>query len=383
MKIAFIGTRGIPPNYGGSETYVEQLALQLADKGDDVWVYGARLPSDPILRERASSYPEGVHRVEIPTLQTKHADNFVRSLLATLHVCFQRQVQVVEFNNMGPSLFSFLPRIFGKKVVGSIRAMDSHREKWGFLARLYLRLCERLIYIFPHATTTNSKAIVEYYREQYGAHIHYTPNGAVFSESRNEPNEILRLGLSGMDYLLFVARLVPEKRCHVLLRAFAELDWPDMKLVIAGGDSFASDYVRELKHSANDRVLFTGHVGGNLLAELFANAYAFVLPSSIEGMSNSLLSAMAHGRPVVVSSIAENLEVVQGAPIDSALGTPPALVFRLDDAHDLAEKLGQLRDDPEDAARRGAALQMHARANFSWKTSADITRRIYEEILRR
>jgi glycosyltransferase involved in cell wall biosynthesis len=382
MRVAFIGTRGIPPNYGGSEKYVEQLALQLAAKGDEIWVYGSPLAGDSDLQERASKYPPSIHRVEVPTLKTKHADNFLRSLLATIHVCSQRRIEVVEFNNMGSALFSFLPRLFGKKVVGSIRAMDSRRDKWGFIAQLYLRIGERLIYLFPHVTTTNALSIVDYYRDRYGVEVRYTPNGAVFPEAPSAPNAVRELGVNGGDYILFVARLVPEKGCHILLEAFQRLDWNNMKLVIAGGESFSSDYVQELRRYASDRVLFTGHVGGQLLEELFANAYAFVLPSSIEGMSNSLLSAMAHGRPVVVSNIPENLAVVEGAPVDAEIGECPALVFRLGDAEDLAEKLAQLRDNPQQAARRGECLRSHVRANFSWESSAEMTRAIYQELLK-
>jgi glycosyltransferase involved in cell wall biosynthesis len=381
MKIAFIGTRGIPPNYGGSEMYVEQIALQLAAKGDEVWVYGCPIVGNSVLEDRAGKYPRNIHRVEIPTLRTKHADNFLRSLLATIHVCTQHQIEVVEFNNMGSALFSFLPRLFGKKVVGSIRAMDSRREKWGLFAKLYLRACERLIYYFPHVTTTNSLAIVDYYRDRYGADVRYTPNGAVFPGAASTPHEIRKLGLDGGDYLLFAARLVPEKGCHVLLEAFQKLGWSEMKLVIAGGDSFASDYAQELRRHASDRIVFTGHVGGELLDELFANAYAFVLPSSIEGMSNSLLSAMAHGRPVVTSDIPENLAVLEDAPVDANSGEAPAMVFRVGDAEDLAEKLAQLRDNPQKAAVRGLCLQSHVRANFSWERSAEKTRGIYRELL--
>jgi glycosyltransferase involved in cell wall biosynthesis len=383
VKIAFIGTRGIPPNYGGSETYVEQLALQLVARGDEVWVYGSPLPPDPKLRERVGAYPPGIHRVEVPTIRTKHADNFVRSLLATLHVCFQRQVEVVEFNNMGPAMFSFLPRLFGKKVVGSIRAMDSHRQKWGFFARLYLRLCERLICIFPHATTSNSLAIVEYYRSRHGVTVHYTPNGVAFPDTRSNCRRIESFGLQRGGFLLYVARLVPEKGCHVLISAWQQVQWPGMKLVIAGGESFASDYAAQLKRSAGEGILFMGHVGGELLDELFSNAYAFVLPSAIEGMSNSLLSAMAHGRPVVVSDIAENIAVVEGAEAAPDSGEAPALVFRLGDVGDLAEKLEKLRDEAGQLDWRGMHLQEHVRRNFTWEKSADRSRSIYKDLLKK
>lgn len=381
MNIALIGTRGIPPNYGGSETYVEQLALQLASLGDEIWVYGDFIPPDSHLRWKALSYPPCIHRVELPTLRTKHADNFIRSLLATLHVCSQRKIEVVQFNNIGSALFAFLPRLFGKKVVGAIRAMDSQRGKWGLIARTYLRICERLIYIFPHTSTTNSKATARYYRDRYGVDIHYIPNGITAQMGNWKPNEIFRWGLQGSDYLLFVGRVVPEKGCHILLDAFEKLDWPGVKLVIAGGESFTPEYVRRLKRCAQENVLFVGHVDGEILEELYANAFAFVLPSAVEGMSNALLSAMAHGCPVVISDIPENIAVVEDAPAHPITGQKPALAFRLNDAVDLAKKLGILRDNPEETEWRGACLKAHAHASYSWEVSARETRAVYEQLL--
>ena len=383
MKIAMIGTRGIPPNYGGSETYVEQLSLQLASQGDQVLVYGSKLGDDPDLLVKAGAYPAAIKRVEIPSLTGKHADNFIRSLLATLHVCFMRDVDVVQFNNIGPAIFAFLPRLFGKKVVGAIRAMDSKREKWGVLARIFLRICERLVVVFPHVTTTNSRAIVAYYRERYGADVHYTPNGAIYpTVGRHVPCSIKQWGLGFRNYILFVARLVPEKGCHTLIEAFERVNWPGMKLVVAGGSAYRNAYVDELHSHASDRILFVGHVSGGTLEELYANAYAFVLPSSIEGMSNSLLSAMAHGCPVIVSDIAENVAVIEDAPADSSVDGKPALVFRLGDSADLGAKLEILRDDPEQASRRGKSLQSYTRSQFSWESSAVQTRLIYQKLFK-
>lgn len=381
MKIAMIGTRGIPPNYGGTETYVEQLTLQLAKHGDEILVYGGALGNDQALLEKAASYPPNIRRIEIPSFAGKHSDNFIRSLLATLHVCFQREVEIVQFNNIGPAVFAFLPRLFGKKVVGAIRAMDSKREKWGFLARNLLRLCERLVVAFPHETTTNSKAIVDYYRENYGAEIHYTPNGAIIPTAPSAPCVIRKWGLDHKSYILFVARLVPEKGCHTLVEAFERLDCPGMKLVVAGAGAYRDSYVDELQAHASDRILFVGHVTGPALDELYDNAFAFVLPSAIEGMSNSLLSAMAHGCPVVVSDIAENVAVVAEAPTHTRLGVNPALVFKLGDASDLAAKLAILVNDPEEAARRGAALRAYAEASYSWESSSLQTREIYQRLL--
>jgi glycosyltransferase involved in cell wall biosynthesis len=382
MKIAFIGTRGIPPNYGGTETYVERLALELAAHGDEIWVYGSALDASPESLEKLKNYPASIHRIEVPSIPTKHADNFVRSLLSTIHVCFQREIEIVQFNNLGPSLFSILPRLAGKKIVGAIRALDSRREKWGPLARLYLRTCERCIYWFPHATTTNSKAIVHYYQRKYGATVHYTPGGTAPPVSDVSTRKIERWNLRKGNYILFAGRLVPEKGCHTLLEAFRSIAWPDIKLVIAGGESFAPEYVSELKQLRDGRVQFLGHVESHTMEALYANAFAFVLPSHVEGMSNSLLSAMAHGLPVVVSDIAENMAVIENATLHSDFPNGPGLYFRAGDAADLAAQLQRLRNNPGEAAMRGQLLRQHALTEFSWHNSARITRLIYLNLLK-
>ena len=376
MKIALIGTRGIPPSYGGSETYVEQLALNLASHGDEVWVYGAR---DSNLRR--TSYPPSIHRVDIPTLRTKHADNFLRSFFSAIHVCFNREIQIVQFVNVGPAFFSFIPRMCGKKVVGAIRAMDSRREKWGFFARTFLRLCERLICIVPHATTANSQAIVDYYARIHKARVHFIPNGVTFVEPPPKPGEIRKWSLNGNDYLLFAARLVPEKGCHVLIEAFRTVEWPKMKLVIAGGESFSPEYAKRLRSNSNSRLLFVGHVEGMALEELYANAYAFILPSAVEGMSNSLLTAMAYGRPVIVSDIPENVAVMPNSAQLDACEESLHSVFRLNDAEDLATKLKYFRDHQETVKAIGATLQSYTKLRFSWTESALKTREIYIGLL--
>lgn len=386
MKIALLGTRGIPPTYGGSETYVENLALRLAQSGDDVVVYCEKVPKNDLRPPVEKKYPANIRRVIVPSIRSKHLDNFTRSFFSAVHASFDRSIDVVQVHNFGPSWFAFLPRLFGKKVVGAIRAMDSQREKWGGFARFYLRLGEKLIVYFPHATTTNSKAIQDYYAKHHKAPVTYIPNGADIPQSLAKPNRIKQWQLGERDYLLFVARLVPEKGCHTLVTAFENiLDKipSNMKLAIAGGTSFSSDYIDGLLEHRSERVVFLDYVWGDTLEELYSNAYAFVLPSAIEGMSNSLLAAMAHARPVVVSDIAENSAVIEDAPYDEMLQDKPGLVFKLDSAQDLAGKLQTLIDDPSASRRRGELLQEHIRRFFSWDVVRDQTREVYEDILRK
>lgn len=385
MKIAFIGTRGIPANYGGTETYVDRLTQYLAGRGDQVVVYCKKSSSLAERKERDSLYPENVKRIEIPSISTKHLDNISRSFLSTLHACFDRNVDVVQFNNVGPAFFSFLPRLFGKKVVGAIRAIDSQRDKWNFMAKAFLRFCDFVTVKVPHVTTVNSQAMKDYYFKKYNEDTIYIPNGVKIPDSEVNPEFIRQFALDRKNYVLFAARLEPEKGCHTLIEAYKKAiaeTGSDLKLAIAGHQGFSVDYYNRLFDEKSDRIIFLGYVDSQAnLAELFDNAYAFVLPSSVEGMSNSLLNAMAYAVPSVVSDIPENLALFEDAPFNGSLKDQPGLSFRLEDADDLSKKLVYLFSNPEDAVTRGKLLKDHVSRNFSLETMCDNTRRVYLELV--
>ncbi|MCB1757623.1 MAG: glycosyltransferase family 4 protein [Gammaproteobacteria bacterium] len=385
MKIAFIGTRGVPANYGGTESYVEKLTHYFASEGDEVVVYCKKSDNKQEKARLDAMFPDNVKRVEMPSIPTKHLDNITRSFFSTLHACLDRKIDVVQFNNAGPSFFAIIPRLFGKKVVGAIRAIDSQREKWNFLAKAFLRFCDFLIVKVPHATTVNSMAMKEYYGEKYNAETAYIPNGVVVPDAKIPASVIHEYGLQEKKYILFAARLEPEKGCHVLIDAYKKAvaeTGSDIKLAIAGHTGFTSDYFNALFSQKSDDIKFLGYVDANeRLSELFDHAYAFVLPSSVEGMSNSLLKAMAHGVPSVVSDIPENLAVFDEAPFDEALGDRPGLSFRLDDVDDLAARLVELFNDAEKAALRGRLLKEHVEKHFTMARMFEDTRKVYTDLL--
>ena len=387
MKIAFVGTRGIPANYGGTETYVERLTKYLSEQGDEVIVYCEKSQSQSDKAEADALFSDNVRRVEMPSIPTKHLDNLTRSFFSTLHACLDRSIDVVQFNNVGPAFFSFMPRLFGKKVVGAIRAIDSQREKWNLFATAFLRLCDFLTVKVPHATTVNSTAMQDYYFGKYAKQTLYIPNGLVVPEGEFAPEFIKQFGLERKKYILFAARLEPEKGCHTLIEAFekiiAHLD-TDMVLAVAGNQGFTSDYLSSLKAKSSDRIRFLGFISDKRgMDELYHNAYAFVLPSSVEGMSNSLLNAMAHGIPSVVSDIPENLALFTDLETDSALGDKAGLSFRLWDSDDLAERLTTLLENPEHAALRGNLLREHVRKYFTLDQMCKNTRSVYQDLLER
>ena len=192
--------------------------------------------------------------------------------------------------------------------------------------------------------------------------------------TRREPGELLaRLGLKGGDYVLFVGRLIPEKCPDDLAAAVAGL--PDLKVVFAGDSSYTDEFTQRLRATAGDRALFPGYMYGTDLEELYSSALAYVLPSEVEGLSISLLEAMAFGLPVVVSDIPGNIE---------ALGDPPAgIVYPLRDRGALAEALGRLAGDAELRRDLGEKALARVRQAYDWEAIADQTLAVYEAALAR
>ncbi len=370
-RVAVVGSKGIPASFGGIERHVAELTSCLVARGFAVRVY-----CRPYYTSITGSY-HGVELVTVPTIYTKHLDAITHTLLSTVHAVFSG-MDIVHYHAMGPSILSFVPRLFGMKTVVTVHGVDWKREKWGALASRLLRFGEYASARYPNRTIVISRVLELYYRERHGRPVAYIPNGLSLRPPL-PPRRITGLyGLRGRDYVLFVGRLVPEKGCHTLLEAFRRVG-TDKRLVVVGGTSHSDEYVERLHAVGREdaRVLFAGYLYGDVLTELFSNSYAYVQPSSLEGLSLALLEALSLGSAVLASDIPENEEVL----LDTG-DAPRGLTFRNGDAADLREKLQSLLDHPEDADRlreRGRAFVVE---RYNWNRVADQTAQVYEEILR-
>ena len=363
MKVYHIGTRGIPTTQGGIERHIEEIATRLAGSAE-ITVYARSYYVPPMKEYR------GVRVRRLHTLKTKHLDTILYALFATCDVLLRRR-GVVHFHALGPSVFAWLPRLFGHKTVVTVHGLDWQRAKWGWFARGYLQACEGFSARFPNHTIVVSEVLREYYREKYGKNVEAIPNG-IAEPARREPDEITRRwGLIGGDYVFFIARLTPEKGAHHLIRAYRELK-TDKRLVIAGEGLNEERYERELRALAADdpRIVFTGFVSGPLLDELFANAYLYCQPSEIEGLSIALLEAMSYGCCVLASDIPENLELV------GEVGHR----FVSRDVDNLAGKLAELIADPVTVDATGRRARDHALKNYSWDRVAELTLAAYRTL---
>lgn len=360
-----VGQKGIPATYGGVERHVEEIAARLAAKGHDVTVYCRQHYTPP-----GERYYRGIHLRRYPSVNTKHLDTVTHCLAAAGdYLC--RRYDLVHFHALGPSVFAALPRLHRTRSVVTIHGLDWEREKWGKLAAWILRHCEYPAVHFPTRAIVVSRTLQHYFAAKYGIVPDVIPNGTNIPVMR-QPHKMRKFGLEDGPYVLFVGRLVPEKGVHYLVEAFSRLQVdPRVKLVIAGGTAFSDQYVRDLEQYESDRIRFLGYVYGDVLEELWSNAYFVVQPSTLEGLSISLLEGLSYGKCVLTSDIPENLEVVgEHAPS-----------FESRNVDDLTAKLDLLIRNPDLVRRYEAQSRDLVVRNYSWDRVVESLERVYDAVV--
>lgn len=366
MRIAMIGLKALPPKYGGFETAADEIGRRLVESGHHVTVYN---------RSGQSSHPgkdyKGIELVTLPTLRSKHLSSIVHSFLCSLH-CLSKNVDLVHYFITGNTLFAPIPRLFGKKIVCSVDGADWQRKKWGWFARSYLRLSERLAAWFCHGLIADSIDVARYYKEKYTANTVFIPYG--MREDCSEGTEYLeRYGVFDKQYVLFVGRLVPENNVHLLVAAFSHVK-TNKKLIIVGDDPWGKKYIHSLKSTRDDRIIYTGGIYGDGYEQLQKGAYLFVLPDEVGGTHPSLVEAMGFGNCVLVNDTPSNLEVVGDAGF-SYRGS--------EGAEDLRRQLQFLIDNPQIVEEYKVKAKRHALAHYRWDRVVQAHVELYHRVLAR
>jgi glycosyltransferase involved in cell wall biosynthesis len=360
VKVAILGTRGIPASYSGFETAAEQLASRLTARGHEVVVYCRPHVVDPSLRQY-----RGARLVHLPAIRNKYLDTFTHTLLSALHTSRREQPDVALFFIAGNSPMCLITRAAGIPTVINVDGLDSDRRKWPEPAKKYLRFAERKSARWADEALTDSSVVAEVFQRRYGERIGVIPYGVEAPEPPPGPPAILeRLGLEPRRYVLFVGRLEPENNPHLLVDAFARIPAErarGMKLVVVGGAPYADDYIRQVHRSGDPRVVFPGYVFGRGYWELQRHAYAFCAPTEVGGTHPVILEALAAGNCVIVNDHAPNVETIGDA----------GLTFSgAEGASSLARRLEQIFDDPGLVAElRGRARERARR--YSWDAVTD------------
>jgi glycosyltransferase involved in cell wall biosynthesis len=365
MKIAIIGTRGIPANYGGFETFAEECAAGLVARGHEVTVYGRSHYISKILKSH-----RGAKLVVLPTLEWKYTDTVVHSFLSILHALFCKY-DVILICNAANSIYAWLPRIFGTPVVVNVDGIERLRQKWNRLGKAYYHLCEYLSTCFPNIIVTDAQVIEKYYRDHYGAASVFIPYGTITQKPQSR--EMLeKLGLVSGEYFLYVSRLEPENNAHLVVKAFENVR-TSKRLVMVGDAPYAAEYKQKVHATTDDRILFPGAIYGDGYRQLQAHAYCYIHATEVGGAHPALIEAMGQGNIIIANGTPENSEVLDIA----------GLIYRKNDLDDLARCLQEVADHPEKhAALKTAALE-RARSTYSWENVINRYEKLFEEVIGR
>lgn len=358
LRIALLGSRGIPASYGGYETLLEELAARLAvDPEFEITVYGRRHEVRRGLVERGLAADAVVYRgarlVVLPTLRTRHLDTPVHTLLSALHALRQDFDAVLVVNHAN-ALFVPLLKTSGVPVALHADGLEQQRGKWGLLGRTVYELSERLACFVADRLVTDAAVIRDHYREHYGVDSRLLLYG--IADGAPAGRAVLdRLGLEPRQYFLYVSRFEPENNPHRVAEAYTRVGG-DLPLVMLGDAPHQAKFIAELKAGADRRILFPGALYGEPYRELQSHALAYIQATEVGGTHPALVEAMGFGNCVVVNDTDENREVAADV----------GRYFRVAEPASLAARLDEILADPAAARADGDRARVHAAARFSW-----------------
>lgn len=353
MRIAILGTRGVPASYGGFETFAEQLSTRLAARGHEVTVYCRSHYVSP----RRLEY-HGVRLEVLPTLRHKYTDTIVHTFLSALHA-MPKRFDVALVCNAANAPFTPFLRLAGTPVALNVDGLEHKRRKWGLLGRSYYMLAERLATWLPSEVVTDARVIQDYYSAHYGVSSTMIAYGADV-ERRADPQTIKRWGVEPEGYVLYVSRLEPENNAALVVEAFKRVK-TNKRLLVVGDAPYARDYIDSVRRLAADdpRIIFTGFVFGEDYRALQQNAAAYVHATEVGGTHPALLEAMGYGNCVLTLDTPENLETVGDAALTYA------------DAESLATQLTQVLADTQKILLYRGRAQRRILARYTWDQVVD------------
>lgn len=289
MRIAILGHRGVPANFGGSETAVEEIGYRLAKRGHEVTVYCRGHNS-----RSAESFYRGMRRVVLPSINSLNLDLMSHTFLCLAHMVRQR-FDVVHFHGVGNALQFPLLKLTGRgaKSLLVVDGPDWQRPKWGRLARIAFRASFPMAAALADEIISDNVLVQKLFRERYGRDTPLVGYGADL-ERPNSKDALAKYGLEPNKYILQVAAIVPDKGVHVLVDAYERLR-TEFPLVIVGDTPYMTDYKTKVMSTKDSRIRFLGYVYGLEYREILANCYVYIHPLLVDGTSPALLQAMAHG----------------------------------------------------------------------------------------
>jgi len=356
---AFGGFRSIPPKAGGagSDKFALELYPRIVKRGHELVAYCRIYPNE--ISELHNEY-EGIKLRYFKTVNKSGFDTLLHSFKATYDIIINNTADIVHIHSGANSIWAIFLRLAGKKTFVSQFAMDWKRDKWPWYGKLYYLFSNYLTAYIPNRVIFDNIFTKEYFEKKFNKCFDFIPYGSEVKEPRPDPEFFIKHELQPKKYFLFVGRFIPDKGVHLLIEAFRNLD-TDFKLVLIGGSPNPSEYEEKIKQSSDDRVVFLGFLYGEETNNLMKNAYTYIQPSLIEGLSPVILTVMGLGTPLICSDIVENLYITKQNALHFKSGNVDSLNLSMKKA--LAEP-----DTLEENARAG---QIDIKTRFNWDTIAD------------
>lgn len=315
MRIAILGTRGIPARYGGFETFAEELGKRLAQRGHDVTIYCREKHATP-------SYL-GVRLVYLPTIRHKYADTLAHTAISTLHALTQRY-EMILCCNAANAIFCWMPRLFGTPVALNVDGLERNRKKWNKFAKAWYLMSERLSTFCPTHAVSDAVAIKEYYKERYGCETTFISYGAEQGKLATK-TALDELGLEPLRYFLYVSRWEPENNALLVRESFEQVATP-MRLALIGDAPYAPEYIARVRDTRDERIVMPGYVFGQGYKELGSHCFAYIHATEVGGTHPALIEAMGRGALVLYLNTIENREVAGDCGLAFTAETLPAVI---------------------------------------------------------
>jgi glycosyltransferase involved in cell wall biosynthesis len=356
MRIAIVGTRGIPARYGGFETFAEELGRRLSARGHDVFIY---------CRQRhTSTHYLGCRLVYLPTLRHKYLDTVAHTCLSTIDLMFRR-ADVALYCNAANAIFTWLPRLTGIRVALNVDGLERNRKKWNRLGQLWYALSERWSTWFPNRVVSDAQLIKEYYRKRYGADSDFIPYGA--EQDATAAHDIVDgLGLRRGRYFLYVSRMEPENNALLVREAFERVEG-DYQLALIGDAPYAAEYIARVRDTNDERVMMPGAIYGEGYRQLGSHCFAYIHATEVGGTHPALIENMGRGALTLYLDTPENAEVAGGAGI----------AFTHQNLSDKLREVLAMRPSEREEWRERARKRVEER--YSWEAVTDS----YEDLFRR
>jgi glycosyltransferase involved in cell wall biosynthesis len=357
LRIAILGTRGVPGSYGGFETFAEELGARLVERGHDLTVY-CRNGNSPTRPETH----RGMRLVHLPAIRLKSAETLSHTLVSALHAA-TRRFDIVYVCNSANAPICWIPWLRRQRVVLNVDGLEWRRAKWGRLARRYYRWAAKLAAHMPIEVVTDAAVIHDYYLRAWRRHTRCISYGTSLYDRGHLADRVRAMGLEPDRYLLYVSRMEPENNALLVVEGYRRVE-TDLPLVMVGDAPYARAYIDQVRAAADPRVQFLGYRFGDDYHALQANARVYVQATEVGGTHPALVEALGHRNAVLAHDVPEHHEVVGDA----------GRYFAFRDPDDMARQLAELLADPAEVDRLRELAERRVADTYSW----DAVTRAYE-----